>query len=55
MVTEKEFLDVIYVINEFQHYITRYPTFMHTDHTTIKYMMNKPVTHGRVTIWLLLI
>jgi len=31
-VIEKEFLAVIYAINQFRHYITGYPTFVHTDH-----------------------
>ncbi len=28
---------------------------MHTDHSTIKYLMNKLVTNARVIIWLLLL
>ena len=40
-VTEKEFLAVIFAINKFRHYITRYEVFIHTDHSTIKYLMNK--------------
>ena len=54
-VTEKEFLAVIYAINKFQHYITGYTTFVHTDHSAIKYLMNKSVTNARVTRWLLLL
>jgi hypothetical protein len=54
-VTEKEFLAVIYEINKFRHYITSYSTFVHTDHSTIKYLMNKPITNARVTRWLLLL
>jgi hypothetical protein len=54
-VTEKEFLAVIYAINKFKHYITGYATFVHTDHSTIKYLMNKPITNARVTRWLLLL
>ena len=53
-VIEKEFLAIVYFINKFRHYITGYPTFVHTDHSAIKYLMNKPVTNGRVTRWLLL-
>ena len=53
--TEKEFMVVIYTINKFQHYITSYPTFVHTNHTAIIYLMNKPITNARVTRWLLLI
>eukprot|EP00253_Pinus_taeda_P002860 PITA_02860 len=54
-VTEKEFLAVIYAINKFRHYITGYTTFVHTDHSTIKYLMNKSVTNARVTRRLLLL
>lgn len=52
---EKYFLVVIYAINKFRHYITGYPTFVHTDHATIGYLMNKLVTPGRITRWLLLL
>jgi hypothetical protein len=55
IVTEKEFLAVIYAINKFRHYITGYSTFFHTDHSAIKYLMNKPITNARVTRWLLLL
>ena len=54
-VTEKEFLAIVYSINKFRHYITGYPTFVHTDHYAIKYLMNKPVTNARVTRWLFLL
>ena len=54
-VTEKEFLAIVYSINKFRHYITGYPTFVHTNHSAIKYLMNKPVTNARVTRWLLLL
>ena len=54
-VTEKEFLAVIYAINKFRHYITGYEVFVHTDHSAIRFLMNKPITNGRVTRWLLLL
>jgi hypothetical protein len=54
-VTEKEFLAVVYAINKFRHYITGYEVFIHTDHSTIRYLMNKPITNGRITRWLLLL
>jgi len=54
-VTEKEFLAVVHAINKFRHYITGYETFVHTDHSAIRYLMNKPVTNGRITRWLLLL
>jgi len=56
IVTEKEFLAVFYAINKFWHYITGYPTFVHTDHATITYLVtNKPVTPGWITRWVLLL
>jgi hypothetical protein len=55
IVTEKEFLVVVHAINKFRHYITGYEIFIHTDHSTIRYLMNKPITNGRVTRWLLLL
>ena len=55
IVTEKEFLAVVYSINKFRHYITCYEFFLHTDHSTIRFLMNKPITNGRVTRWLLLL
>ena len=54
-VTEKEFLAVVYSINKFRHYITGYEVFAHTNHSAIRYLMNKPITNGRVTWWLLLL
>ena len=54
-VTEKEFLAVVYSINKFHHYITGYKVFVHTDHSTIRFLMNKPITNGIVTRWLLLL
>jgi hypothetical protein len=54
-VTEKELLAVVHAINKFRHYIIGYQAFVHTDHSTIKFLMNKPVTNPRVTRWLLLL
>jgi hypothetical protein len=54
-VIEKYFLVVIHAINKFQHYITGYLVFLYTDHSSIIYLANKPITNGRVTRWLLLL
>jgi hypothetical protein len=54
-VTEKEFLAVIHAINKFLHYITGYPVILYTDHFSIRYLANKPITNGRVTRWLFLL
>ena len=51
-VTEKELLAVVHSSNKFRHYIIGYQTFVHTDHTTIKYLMNKPDVKARIIRWL---
>jgi hypothetical protein len=53
-VTEKEFLAFVHAINKFHHYITGYKVFIHIDHSAIIFIMNKPITNGQVTKWLLL-
>jgi hypothetical protein len=55
IVTENEFLAIVHAINKFIHNITRYEVFVHTDHSAIRYLMEKPTTNGRVTRWLLLL
>ena len=54
-VTEKEFLAVVYSINKFCNYIIGYKVFVHTYHSAIIFLMNKPITNGRVTRWLLIL
>jgi hypothetical protein len=54
-ITEKELLVVVNAINKFRHYIIGYEVFVHTDHSAIKFLMNKPITNGRITRWLLLL
>ena len=51
-ITEIEFLVVVYAINNFCHYIIGYEVFVHTDQSAIRFLMNKPITNGRVTQWL---
>ena len=55
MVTEKEFLVVVYAINKFWKYITSYKVFVHTDHLAIQFLMNKLVVTSRFIKWLLLL
>jgi len=55
IVTEKEVLVVVHIINKFRHCITGYETFVHTNHFAIRYLMNKPITNGKITRWLFLI
>ena len=53
-VTEKEMLVVVHAVNKFRHYITGYEIFVHIDHSALQYLMNKSITNGRITRWLLL-
>ena len=48
-------LAIMHFVNKFRHYITGYEVFVHTDHFAIRYLMNKSITHGRVTRWLLVL
>jgi hypothetical protein len=54
-ITKKELLAVVHSINKFRHYITGCEVFVHIDHSAIRFLMNKPITNGRVTRWLLLL
>jgi hypothetical protein len=53
--TDKAFLVVMHAINKFRHYITGYLVILYTNHSTIRYLANKPITNGWVTRWLLLL
>lgn len=48
-------LVVVHAINNFRHYITCYQVFIHTDHSTIRYLMKKEIKNCRITRWFLLI
>lgn len=53
--TEKECLAVVYTINKFRNNIIGYEVFVHTDHSAIKYLMNKPITNDSIIMWILLL
>jgi len=54
-ITEKELLVIVHAINKFWNYITGYETFIHTYHSTIRYLMNKQITNVIITRWFLLL
>jgi len=54
-ITKKEFFVVVHVIIKFNHYITSYLVFIHNNHFVIFYLINKPITNGRVITWLFLL
>ena len=41
-IIEKELLVLIYALNKFRHYVIGYAIFVHTNHSAIRYLMNKP-------------
>ena len=47
-------LAVVHVVNKFRHCITGYEIFVHTDHSALRCLMNKSITNGRITRWVLL-
>ena len=53
-VTENEMLALVHALNKFRHYIIGFEIFAHTDHSSLRYLMNNPITNGRITRWLLL-
>jgi hypothetical protein len=52
--TEREGLAMVYAIQKFRHYLLGKQLKMFTDHSTLKYLVNKPVLGGRICRWLLL-
>jgi hypothetical protein len=52
--TEREGLSMMYALQKFHHYLLGGHFKMFTDHSTLKYLVNKPVFGGRICIWFLL-
>jgi hypothetical protein len=52
--TEREGLDMVYALQKFRHYLLAGQFKMFTDHSALKYLVNKPVLGGRICRWLLL-
>jgi hypothetical protein len=51
---EREGLAMVYVLQKFCHYLLGGHFKMFTDHSMLKYLVNKPVLGGRICRWLLL-
>jgi hypothetical protein len=45
---------MVYSLHKFRHYLSRKNFKMFIDHSTLKYLFNKPVLGGRICRWLLL-
>ena len=53
--TEREALAVVYACKKFRHYLLEYRIVFHTDHDSLKYLVNKPDLSGRIARWILLL
>ena len=53
--TEREALAVMYACMKFRHYLLDYRVVFHTDHNSLKYLVNKPDLSGRIARWILLL
>ena len=53
--TEREALAIIYACKKFRHYLLGYRIIFHTDHDSLKYLVNKPDLSGRIARWILLL
>jgi hypothetical protein len=51
---EREGLDMVYALQKFIHYLLGKHFKMFTDHSTLRYLVNKTVLGGRICRWLLL-
>jgi hypothetical protein len=52
--TEREGLAMVYALHKFCHYLLGGHFKMFTDHSVLKYLVNKPVLGGRICRWILL-
>ena len=52
--TEREGLAMVYALQKFRHYLLGSHFKMFTDHSTLKYLVNKSVLGGKICRWLLL-
>jgi hypothetical protein len=53
--TEREGLDMVYALQKFRHYLLRKQFNMFTNHSALKYLVNKPMLGGgRICRWLFL-
>ena len=53
--TEREALAVVYACKKFRHYLLGYRIIFHTDHDSLKYLVNKPDLSERIARWILLL
>ena len=52
--TEREGLPMVYALQKFRHYLLGAHFKMFTDHSTLKYLVNKTILGENMSQWLLL-
>lgn len=52
--TEQEALGMVFSLQKFRNYLLPNPFTFYNDHQDLKYLVNKPLHHGRICRWLLL-
>ena len=45
---------MVFALQKYRHYLLANPFVFYTDHQALKYLVNKPLHHGRICRWLLL-
>jgi hypothetical protein len=53
--TEKEALEMIYVVKKFKHCLLGNNFVFYVDHQTLLYLVNKPMVTSQIARWLLLL
>ena len=52
--TKREALGMVFALQKYRHYLLANPFIFYTDHQALKYLVNKPIHHGRICRWLIL-
>ena len=45
---------MVFALQKYRHYLLSNPFIFYIDHQVLKYLVNKPLHHGRISHWLLL-
>ena len=45
---------MVFSLQKFRHYLLENPFIFYTDHQALKYLVNKPLHHGRICKWIFL-
>ena len=48
LTTEREALGMVFALQKYRHYLLDNPFIFYTNHQTLKYLVNKPLHHGRI-------